>query len=49
MQDGDIFVYLGQNSKKIGETHRHAYEIKLMSGLELRQKINKKYEIIKLS
>ena len=39
VRDGDIFVYVGQNSKNVGEAYRHAYDIKLLSGLELRQKI----------
>ena len=46
IQDGDIFVYVGQDSKKIGEDYRRTYDIKLMSGLELRRETNKKYEII---
>lgn len=39
IKDGDVFVYVGSNSKKIGETFQDAYAIELISGLELRKKI----------
>lgn len=39
IKDGDIFVYVGSNSKKVGEAFRDAYDIELLSGLQLRQKI----------
>jgi hypothetical protein len=39
VEDGDVFVYIGSNSKKIGETFQDAYEIELLAGVELRRKI----------
>jgi len=39
IRDGDVFVYVGENSKKIGQGFQHAFEIELLSGLELRRKV----------
>jgi len=38
VQDGDVFVYVGDNSKRIGQTFQHAHEIEVLSGVELRKK-----------
>ena len=46
IRDGDVFVYVGENSKKTGEAYGHAYDIKLLSGLKLRRETQQKnYEI----
>ena len=38
VRDGDVFVYVGSNSKMVGESFRDAYEIELLPGVELRRR-----------
>jgi len=38
IRDGDVFVYVGENSKKVGQGFQHAFDIELLSGLEPRRK-----------
>lgn len=47
VRDGDVFVYVGSNSKMVGEFFRDAYEIELLSGIELRRRTkgSQMYEI----
>ena len=39
VRDGDVFVYIGDRSKRVGESLRHAAEIEVVSGLDLRRSI----------
>lgn len=39
VQDGDVFVYVGIDSEKIGKSFQHAYDIEVLSGLDLKKKV----------
>lgn len=39
VRDKDIFVYIGENSKRIGKALQDSVDVTVMSGLELRQSI----------
>jgi len=41
IQDGDIIVYMGRNSKHIAETYQDGFDLEVMSAKELREKIKK--------
>lgn len=41
IRDGDIFVYVGVNSKAIGASLQDGYDIKVFSGLEMRKMTEK--------
>ena len=41
VRDGDIFIYVGENSKKIGLALQHGYDIEVLSGLEARRLVEK--------
>ena len=37
VRDGDVFIYVGTNSEKIGKSLQHGYNIEVYSGVEIRQ------------
>jgi len=37
VRDGDVFVYVGARSKAIGDSMRDAFDISVVSGLEIRR------------
>ena len=39
VRDNDVFIYIGDKSKRVGITLQHSADIMLMSGLELRRSI----------
>ena len=39
VRDRDVFVYIGDKSKRVGRTLQNSVDITVMSGLELRQSI----------
>ncbi len=42
VRDGDVFVYVGSDAERIGETLKHGYDIQVLSGLELRRSVDDK-------
>ncbi len=40
IRDGDVMVYVGENSKKIAKTYQDMYDIEIIRGKDLRAKIN---------
>ena len=41
VRDGDVYIYIGENSKSIGQALQHGYDIEVLSGLEVRKLIEK--------
>lgn len=41
VRDGDVYVYVGENSQSIGRALQHGYDIEVLSGLEARKLIEK--------
>lgn len=41
IQDGDILVYMGRNSKQMAETYQDGFDLEIMSAKELREKVMK--------
>ena len=41
VRDGDVFAYVGDESRRIGQVLRHGYQLDVMSGLELRDLVKK--------
>lgn len=39
VRDNDVFVYIGEKSKRVGKAIRDSFDITVMSGLELRRSI----------
>lgn len=39
VRDNDVFVYIGDRSKRVGRTLQHSVDIEVVSGLELRRSI----------
>ena len=37
IRDGDIFIYVGANSEKIGKSLQDAYDIEVFSGKQIRK------------
>ena len=41
VRDGDVYIYVGENSKKVGLALQHGYAIEVLSGLETRKLVEK--------
>ena len=45
VRDGDVLVYVGDNSKRIAKTFQDAVDVDVLSGRQLRKKVKNEINI----